>query len=190
MWGTERKAGFVVKTLERQDSSLLTSACTVWVATFKVSVCAPSTAITDPANALILKSADRTSRSPSVTAGIDKVQYLIPHPIGYVIPDAWNKLICMVCTAFSPNYPAAVSVPKITASSFAFCACAIIIKTNSNLQTAVVGAHQFYGGEWTNAFSKLFLLQPTWFRICLGFNLVAVETAMTSELGVVTSSSE
>jgi len=96
----------------------------------------------------------------------------------------------MVCTVFSLNYPAAVSVPKITASSFAFCDCAIIIKTNSYLQTAVVEAHQFYGGEWTNAFSKLFLVQPTWFQICLRFNLVAVETAMTSDLGVVTSLSE
>lgn len=73
----------------------------------------------------------------------------------------------MVCTGFPLNYSAAVSVPKITASSSAFCDYAIIINTNSNLQAAVVGAHQFYGGGWTNAFSKLFLLQPTWFQICL-----------------------
>lgn len=80
---------------------------------------------------------------------------------------AQNKLNCMVCIVFSLDYPAAVSVPKITASSFAFCDCAIVIKTNSSLQRAVVGAHQFYGREWTNAASGLCLLQPTWFQIYL-----------------------
>lgn len=84
-------------------------------------------------------------------------QHLVAHPVGCVIPAIRNKLICMVCTVFSLNYPAAVSVPKITASSFAFCDCAIIIKINTSLQTALMGAHQFYGGgrKWKKAFFRI-----------------------------------
>lgn len=84
-------------------------------------------------------------------------QHLVAHPVGCVILAIRNKLICMVCTVFSLNYPAAVSVPKITASSFAFCDCAIIIKINTSLQTALMGAHQFYGGgrKWKNAFFRI-----------------------------------
>lgn len=100
-------------------------------------------------------------RSPSGIAGTAQRNPIhISHPIHLGM---WSCLCEMSLSLWSVqaslNSPAAVSVPKITASSSAFCDCAILIKTNSNLQTAVVGAYQFCEKEWTNTFSKWSLLQ-------------------------------